>query len=217
MESHADEESGNSKYDDADEYPEPLQYLDHVSPLGNLYMRHIRTLFRFGITTLAAISISATAAPETLDGTEFGTKLTKVDRVYLAGQPTEAGTKAAEDMGIETIISLRTPAETDHVAESELASELGMDFVNLPSGGTAYPFSPAEVSKFNEIMESTDGDVLLHCRSATRATHLYVAWLVNYQDVPLEEALKLAGPINFGSTPLEGYLGRKIEQQAEEE
>ena len=151
------------------------------------------------------------AEPEALDGAEFSETLARVGDIYIAGQPTEAGVREARSLGVGTIVSLRTPAEMTDSAEPGQVEASGMRFVSIPSGGEDHPFSPAEVRRFNEVVSEASGPVLLHCKSGTRATHLYVAWLVRYRNVPLEDALRIGRQIEFGRMPLEGYLDGKID------
>lgn len=165
-----------------------------------------------GLASALLIPIAAFGTdPESLAGDEFSNTLVKVGDIYVAGQPTETGLETAQAMGVETIVSLRTPAEMEDSTEPDQAAQLGMDFVSIPSGGADHPYSPAEVDAFARVMESAQGPVLLHCRSGTRATHLYVAWLVRHRDVPLEDALRIGRQIEFGQNPLEGYLDGNIE------
>lgn len=159
---------------------------------------------------------AAQADVTTLDGTEFSDTLARTEHGYVAGRPSVEGMKQAKEMGVETIVSLQTAGETEGSDPRAEAEALGLEFVSIPSGGKDHPFSPAAVERFDDVMKSSDGSVLLHCKSGTRATHLYVAWLVTHQDVSLEEALSRGRQIRFGSTPLEGYLGGRIDYELKE-
>lgn len=183
----------------------------------------MKNTFRNMMTgTLALVALHGAAAMadigavEALDGEEFNDTLARVGRVYVAGQPSEAGLDQAKAMGVETVVSLRTPKETEDLDSALDVAGHGMDYVSIPSGGEDHPFSPDEVARFNEVMTRTSGDVLLHCKSGTRATHLYVAWLVDYQGMALEDAIQLGRQIQFGSSPLEGYLGGRLKYQLED-
>lgn len=152
-----------------------------------------------------------------LDGSEFSDTLARTEHLYVSGSPSGEGMRKAKDLGVATIVSLQTPAEIGDSDPAAEAEALGLKHVSIPSGGEAHPFSPETVERFDAVMRSAEGDVLLHCRSGVRATHVYVAWLVTHQGVPLEEALRRGRQINFASTPLEGYLGGRLDYVLKED
>jgi protein tyrosine phosphatase (PTP) superfamily phosphohydrolase (DUF442 family) len=67
------------------------------------------------------------------------------------------------------------------------------------------------VSRFAEAVEQADGKVLLHCTVAWRASHLYAAYLNQYMGLSLQEAVTAVQSINFGTLPLQGFLGETLE------
>ncbi|MEE4299448.1 MAG: sulfur transferase domain-containing protein [Pseudomonadales bacterium] len=176
-------------------------------------MRHVLVL---SLALLFGASL-AQADVTSLDGTEFSDTLARTEHLYIAGQPSPEGLRQAKDLGISTIVSLQTAAEIGDFDPKAEAEALGLNYVSIPSGGEDHPFSPAAVERFDAVMASTEEDVLLHCRSGTRATHLYVAWLVTHQGVPLDEAMRRGRQIRFGAIPLEGYLGGRIDYVLKED
>ncbi len=137
------------------------------------------------------------------------------ERLYIAGQPSEAGLAQMAEAGVVTVVNLRTHREMDDrdvVAFDEAARvrALGLDYVHIPSGGPDTPYDPGMVARFAQVMDSTDGKVLLHCTVAWRASHLYAAYLHRYRGLPLAEAIRHGQAINFGTLPLEGFLGTPL-------
>jgi uncharacterized protein (TIGR01244 family) len=137
------------------------------------------------------------------------------DRLFIAGQPTEAGLEQMVDAGVVTVVNLRTHREMDDrnvvpFDEAAKAAELGLDYVHIPSGGPETPYRPDMVAAFAEALDAADGKVLLHCTVAWRASHLYVSYLHRYQGLPLAEAIRHGQAINLGTLPLEGFLGEPL-------
>jgi protein tyrosine phosphatase (PTP) superfamily phosphohydrolase (DUF442 family) len=144
------------------------------------------------------------------------------DDLWIGGQPSEKALRDLKAQGVTTIVSLRTPTETNRYGfdEPAVVKELGMNFIRIPvRGDTLYPYSPEALKTFTKVMHDADGKVLLHCTIAWRASHLYAAYLVQERHVPVETALKYARSINLmdemrmGSgdkQPVEEFLGRAV-------
>ncbi len=115
--------------------------------------------------------------------------------VWIGDQPSAADFSelAAEEIG--AVINTRTAAEVQQVDFNELeqASKFNMTY-DLLEVGQGHPYSPAKLTEFNELMTAHAGkNLLLHCRSGNRATQLYTAWLIKYQDKTEAEALQAVG------------------------
>lgn len=165
---------------------------------------------------LLTATATAAVADETetgLSAEEFSGVAVQSRHVFVTGQPTRKGLEEVADRGIATVVNLRTPEEMAALDfdERSHASDLGLRYVQIPSGGPEHPYSSSTLESFAEVMANTDGEVLLHCKSATRASHLWVAYLVRYEGVPLSEALEEGRSIRFGTSPIEGYLQGEIE------
>ena len=155
--------------------------------------------------------------PQMLETKEYRGGIAKTGDLYIAGQAmVEGALKKLRAEGVTTVINLRTREEMANrkstpIDEEKLLEELDMKYVHIPSGGRKNPFSPATLDAFAAAMEQSDGKVLLHCNSARRATHIWVAYLVKHKNLPLEEALTYGRAVNFGATPIEGYLEGEID------
>jgi uncharacterized protein (TIGR01244 family) len=157
-----------------------------------------------------------TAHPQKLALAGFQTGIYQTDKLFIACQPlSSVAIKKLKRLGLTTIVNIRTTQEVTNskltpIDESALSAALGLKYVHLPSGGEDTPYNPATVTAFARVMAAADGKVLLHCASGRRASHLWVAYLLNYQDVPLATAIDLGREANFESVPLEGYLKGSI-------
>lgn len=166
---------------------------------------------------LADDSPGRIAMPQMVETTEFRGGIAKIGDLYIAGQPmAESALRKLKAEGVTTVINLRTNEEMSNrkstpIDEAKVLAQLGLKYVQIPSGGKNNPFSPATLDAFATAMEQSDGKVLLHCNSARRATHIWVAYLVKHKNMPLEEALTYGRAINFGATPIEGYLEGEID------
>ncbi len=143
------------------------------------------------------------------------------DNLFIAGQPTERGLREMKARGVTTVVNLRSPEEMARIPfdEAALVKQLGMKYVYLPMRGTAeLPYSPSAVKSFAAAMASADGKVLLHCTVAWRASHLWAAYLIQEQKVPVADALASARLINLMDNmrmggerqPLEDFLGHAV-------
>ena len=168
-------------------------------------------------------SIASIGAPTLLDTTGmFRDRYAKVgDDLFIGGQPTEKALREMKAQGVTTVVNLRTPPEMERIGfdEAKLVAELGMKYVYIPMrGNDEFPYSPAELKKFSDVMASAEGKVLLHCTVAWRASHLWGAYLIQ-QGLPVEKALKHTRAINLmddhrmsadGKQPIEQFLGKPV-------
>ncbi|XOV86726.1 MAG: beta-lactamase hydrolase domain-containing protein [Pseudomonadota bacterium] len=164
------------------------------------------------IVALGLPALGKAPVPEVLPGKDYEDVLVRIGNIYVSGQPSEAGLAALRDKGVMTVVNLRTAEEMAGKTgpgfdEAETARALGMAYVSLPAGGDANPYSPVTLEKFAAIADAAEGGVLLHCKSATRATHLWVAYLVKHKGLSMEQALAQGRLMNFGQLPLEGFMG----------
>jgi len=175
-------------------------------------------VFTTSILTTSVLATSVlTERPQMLDIKGFRGGIARVGDLYIAGQPmSETVLANLKSQGVTTVINLRIDEEMNNrkstpIDEARVLNKLGMKYIHIPSGGEKSPFSPATLDKFAIALEQSEGKILLHCNSARRATHIWVAYLVKHKNMPLEEALVYGRAINFGATPIEGYLEGEID------
>ncbi len=126
----------------------------------------------------------------------FLAKTLKVDdQVWIGGQPNKQDFSELAADGITAVINTRSAIEMKRLSfiEVEQAAKNNMTY-DLLEIGYGHPYSPVKLDEFNNLMEAHKGkNILLHCRSGNRATQLYTAWLIKYQDKTVPEALKIIG------------------------
>ncbi len=179
-----------------------------------------------GIILLAVLSLTSMthadqhggyfAQPKMQDTGGFREVFVQVaPNVYMAGQPDEEALARIKDLGVTTVVNLRTHMEMDNrevvpYDEAAAVAALGMDYVHIPSGGPDTPYAPAMLDTLADTLANAEGKVLLHCTVAWRATHLWTAYLIKHQAVPFPEAIEIARQLNLGNLPLEGFLGEPL-------
>ena len=167
----------------------------------------------FLIIFISSLSVQVLSdVPRRLDQSDFRGGIYQSNDLYIAGQPlTTESLQWLKREGITTVVNLRTDREMANpdstpIDEATLLTELGIKYVSIPSGGNSTPHSPAVLDGFAKSMENNPGKTLLHCYSGRRATHLWVAYLLKYKNLPIAEAMQLGRAANFGKQPIEAYL-----------
>ena len=150
--------------------------------------------------------------PVKLDREGFRGTLVQTGRFYIGGQPGRRDLQWIRDQGVGTVINLRTQEEMDNreaipFNEEALVDSLGMEYVHIPQGSEEHPYGPGALVHFAEEVENAEGKVLVHCTVGWRASHIWGAYLVRYKGLTIQQALKHAKAINFGSIPILEYLG----------
>lgn len=101
-------------------------------------------------------------------------------------------------MGGATVINLRRESEMDKYVgyhEYRYAGQLGLDYVHVPMGAST--MTRAEVEQVSDAIESTQGPVLMHCASGTRASALLATHLATREGMSLGEAMHAAAPLGL--------------------
>ncbi len=136
----------------------------------------------------------------------------KYQNYYLSAQPSLEALRWYKSQGINTIINLRTKKENKDFSayafnEENMAKELGLQYHSLSIGG-AEDYTPENLEKFEKLVKSNE-KLLIHCRSAGRATILFMAYLIKHENYSVNEAAKIGRQIKF-SLPLEKLLDHEI-------
>ena len=171
----------------------------------------------FLVFIACAIFTTTTAAdvqhgtPQELVSTEYYKHYFKSGDSYIAGQPSETAIRRLRQQGITAVVNLRTPEEMmdrEQVPfdEAALVKSNGLDYIQIPmNGNKTYP--EIFLDKFIATYDDHNGKILLHCRSAKRASQIWAAFLVKHEGMAMNDALKIAKSINLGDAPLNGLLG----------
>ena len=174
----------------------------------------------FLIFIACAILTTTTAAdvqhgtPQELTSTEYYKHYFKSGDSYIAGQPSATAIRRLGQQSITAVVNLRTPEEMmdrEQVPfdEAALVKSIGLDYIQIPmNGNKAYP--EIFLDKFIATYDDHNGKILLHCRSAKRASQIWAAFLVKHEGMAMNDALKIAKSINLGDAPLNGLLGVRL-------
>ena len=192
-------------------------------------MRKYLTIVLIGLVSLSFCCPSCAPPPkEVSTAAKIDTPTTISDRenffqagrFYFAGQPDEETFRWLAAEGVEAVINLRTDKEMethtkDKFDEVALLKELGMAYLHFPMGGKV-GYSPHVVDTLAQVLIEHEGNVLIHCRSAGRVSYLWIAYLVKYQGLTIDEAVDIGKRITF-RFPLEDLLGYPVTMQRKKE
>ena len=153
--------------------------------------------------------------PVKLEVEGFQAVLASAGDVYVAGQPSREALDWLKSEGVTTVVNLRTQPEMDNrdrvpYDEAAALDSLGLEYVHIPLGGEDDPYTPEAVARFAEAVDSSEGKVLLHCTVGWRASHMWVAYLVRYRGMELNDAIAHGEAINLGTLPFEDLLGTEL-------
>jgi uncharacterized protein (TIGR01244 family) len=112
------------------------------------------------------------------------------DYVYFGGQPSESGLHEFAQLGVTTVINLRTEPEVASLAfdEPELAKSLGMRYVNVPIGRD--PLSDETITDLvGVIAEASPGKTLIHCASGNRTGFAWSLFMGTEGGLAAEDAI----------------------------
>ncbi|MFK7888184.1 MAG: hypothetical protein AB8G16_15090 [Gammaproteobacteria bacterium] len=132
------------------------------------------------------------------------------DLRYVGAQPGANDFKALKAAGITKVINFRTPPEMEELGfdEPKILQELGIEYINIPMGGDDYGYTSNQISALKDALRPGE-KVLLHCTIGWRASVVTVAYLVQEEGLPLDEAMVHAQ--HWWPLQLEKMLGRELE------
>jgi protein tyrosine phosphatase (PTP) superfamily phosphohydrolase (DUF442 family) len=114
------------------------------------------------------------------------------DNIWIGPQPeaSDFDEFAAEEVSL--VLNTRTAVEMEQLdfdqADKAGAYDMSYELLEI---GKDHPYCPAKLAAFNDILQAHEGQkMVLHCRSGNRASQLYAAWLIKYQNKTPAEALK---------------------------
>ncbi|MBL8235781.1 MAG: hypothetical protein JNM66_00075 [Bryobacterales bacterium] len=159
--------------------------------------------------TPPAWTAGAKVAPATVGATPnsaaFG------NRIYFAGQPSQADLAEYAKLGVKTIVNLRMPAETASLGFDEAAAvkAAGMNYVSVPFGPVMPP--DGDLAKiYAELNKAGDGKVLLHCASSNRAGMVWAVYRGTQHALPAEAAIAEGKAAGLKAAALEKLAREKL-------
>lgn len=103
-----------------------------------------------------------------LDAVVEAGRVSPVDGITSAGQPDAAALEVFADSGYEVVIDMRGPGEDRGIDDFPGAVEArGMKYVAFPIA-SADEINFEKAAELDQLLESADGPVLLHCASGNR-------------------------------------------------
>lgn len=170
-----------------------------------------------GARPVPAIGLDPAAAPQKIEDVPgVNVRLFRDGRVYIGGQPDSLALRALAERGVKTVVNLRTPTEMADrknvpYDEPALARELGLAYVSVPLGGSAFPYTPAATDSFAAVLARTTEPVFLHCTVGGRASYVWAAYLVRHHGWAPQAALDRGMKIGIGPDLLADLTGKKFE------
>ncbi len=137
-------------------------------------------------------------------------KVQPVDGITAAGQPDAKAFEVFANAGYEVVIDMRGPDEDRGLEnEPELVEGLGLEYVAFPiTDRKQIDFDTAEA--LDEMLESYDGPVLIHCGSSNRVGAL-LALRESLRGATDEEALEFGK--QAGMTGLESVVRERLAKE----
>ncbi|WP_346854851.1 sulfur transferase domain-containing protein [uncultured Draconibacterium sp.] len=171
-----------------------------------------------------AISEPVSARPKTLakkeipavEKLDFAPNLFKSDKLFFSGQPSLETLEWLEKQGVDLVINLRSDAENEDFTaasfnENEQVLKLGMKYISIPIDGYN-SYTTENVAKFAKALDSKHKKALIHCASCGRVSYFMMAYLVDYKNYKLADAVEFGTQLKF-TFPLEYLLKDEINWQ----
>lgn len=168
-----------------------------------------------GILTTVLMSACASGPETASQKTQSGLEIQSYkDKVFFSGQLQKQNFQEVADLGIKTIINLRSKKELSHLGfdEGEEAKKAGLIYYNIPIK-TSGEFDPQAVQKIEEtfMKHHKSEKVLIHCGSGTRAKAWFAIHVAETHKSDAESGLKKARELGLKSQVWEqkvkNYLG----------
>ena len=137
----------------------------------------------------------------------------KSGNMFFSGQPNLETLQWLNSEGVDLVINLRTQSENDDFAllafnEEEQVAKLGMKYINIPIDGYD-SYTTENVAKLAKTLDGKYKKVLIHCASCNRVTYFMMAYLVDFENYKLAEAVEFGKQLKF-TFPLESLLKEEV-------
>ena len=141
--------------------------------------------------------------------------LYRYQNFYLSGQPTLEALRWFKSQGVTKIINLRSETENKVFSENAFneknnAQELGFEYHTIPVDG-AKDYTPGKLEVFLSLVNKNE-TILIHCASAGRVTHFFMAYLIKNKGYTVNGAVEIGKSLKF-FLPLEKLLDTEISME----
>ena len=116
------------------------------------------------------------------------------DGIFICSQPAQQDLNEAKQLGIQTVIDLRVPGESNSSNEETTTSN-GLGYVNIPVNKTA--LAARQIDELERAMARTPGPHLLHCATGARAALLLMLSHARQRKWTAEQTFNEARSIGF--------------------
>lgn len=135
-------------------------------------------------------------------------------RLYRGGQPSFEGYRRLADLGVKTVVNLRTEEETELGEARRVVESLGMRWVSLPMRAYGRPTDEQVDTFLQAIDDPIQQPVYMHCRQGKDRTGAMVAvYRVVEQDWAPARAYEEAR--DLGLTPWNPFMRYLILHKAQ--
>lgn len=125
----------------------------------------------------------------------------KSGNLYMSDQPDQNTLRRFAHSGGTVVVNMNQhELQNMGFSESQAVNALGMRYVYMPL--IQPQITPAMVAKFEEVLESTNGRVLVHGNEQSDSAALWSAWLIQQKGFDPQLALVLGGSAGLTSQPL---------------
>lgn len=139
------------------------------------------------------------------------TRIHSVGDFYLASQPSAEDYPLLKEMGVKSIINLRTPGETD-IDGQGLAKANGMAYYPLPWKGPGQ-LTDEKLDEMRRLLREAKRPILLHCGSSNRVGAGWLAYRVLDEGVAVDTAVAEAKTIGMRTPEYETIARDYIKRQ----
>lgn len=121
--------------------------------------------------------------------------------LFMSNQPNQDTLRRFAHSGGEVVINMNQhEIQGIDFSESQAVNALGMRYVYMPL--IQPDITPAMVDKFDQVLQETNGRVLVHGSEHSEAAALWSAWLIQEKGFDPQLALVLGGSAGLTSEPL---------------
>jgi uncharacterized protein (TIGR01244 family) len=174
-------------------------------------MRSSSSTLPAALALLALVALSASAqapAAAPVEEPPLANAHRPEEGVLFGGQPSEAELAELAEAGY-TVLDLRMPEENRGYDEAAAAQRLGIDYHNVPVGGTTLSLA-STFEQFFDLFEQAERPLVVHCASGNRVGGLYYAYLVARKGLTREEALVKARENGLASESMRETVERYL-------
>ena len=113
-------------------------------------------------------------------------------QIFFGGQPSAEDLEALEQLGVRTIISLRSAEEMESLGfdEKRAVQEDGMDFLHFPVSGDDPPGDERLAGLFDLLEDASAHPIFLHCASSNRSGFVWALFRGLRGGLETEEAIR---------------------------